>query len=118
MSVPHPLRTPTPGLSSIAGRLASGAGAYGYAQAVSIGTQLVSLPLFLHYWDMATYGTWLALTALPFYLSLADAGISTASSNQMIGLITQGQKARAAEVFQSAVALKGTPRAAHTWAIQ
>lgn len=85
-------------------RIASGAGAYGYAQAVSIGTQLVSLPLFLHHWDMATYGTWLALTALPFYLSLADAGISTASSNQMIGLIAQGQKARAAEVFQSAVA--------------
>ena len=104
MSVPHPLRTPTVGLSSIARRIASGAGAYGYAQAVSIGTQLVSLPLFLHHWDMATYGTWLALTALPFYLSLADAGISTASSNQMIGLITQGQKARAAEVFQSAVA--------------
>jgi O-antigen/teichoic acid export membrane protein len=104
MSVPHPLRRPTPALSSIAGRIASGAGAYGYAQAVSIGTQLVSLPLFLHYWDMATYGYWLALTALPFYLSLADAGISTASSNQMIGLIAQGQKARAAEVFQSAVA--------------
>jgi len=104
MSVPHPLRTPVPGLSSIAGRIASGAGAYGYAQVVSIGTQLVSLPLFLHYWDMATYGYWLALTALPFYLSLSDAGISTASSNQMIGLITQGQKARAAEVFQSAVA--------------
>lgn len=104
MSVPHPLRTPTLGLSSIARRIASGAGAYGYAQAVSIGTQLVSLPLFLHHWDMATYGTWLALTALPFYLSLADAGISTASSNQMIGLISQGQKARAAEVFQSAVA--------------
>ncbi|MCB4362553.1 lipopolysaccharide biosynthesis protein [Hydrogenophaga taeniospiralis] len=104
MSVPHPLRTPAVGLSSIARRIASGAGAYGYAQAVSIGTQLVSLPLFLHHWDMATYGAWLALTALPFYLSLADAGISTASSNQMIGLITQGQKARAAEVFQSAVA--------------
>ena len=104
MSVPHPLRTPNPGLSSIAGRIASGAGAYGYAQAVSIGTQLVSLPLFLHHWDMATYGYWLALTALPFYLSLADAGISTASSNQMIGLIARGEKARAAEVFQSAVA--------------
>lgn len=104
MSVPHTLRTPTPARSSIAGRIASGAGAYGYAQAVSIGTQLVALPLFLHHWDMATYGTWLALSALPFYLSLADAGISTASSNQMIGLIAQGQKARAAEVFQSAVA--------------
>jgi hypothetical protein len=104
MSVPHPLRTPAVGTSSIARRIATGAGAYGYAQGVSIGTQLVSLPLFLHHWDMATYGYWLALTALPFYLSLADAGISTASSNQMIGLIAQGQKARAAEVFQSAVA--------------
>lgn len=104
MSVPHTMRTPTPGVSSIAGRIASGAGAYGYAQVVSIGTQLVSLPLFLLHWDMATYGYWLALTALPFYLSLADAGISTASSNQMIGLIAQGEKARAGEVFQSAVA--------------
>lgn len=104
MSASTPLRTPAPGLSSIARRIASGAGAYGYAQAVSIGTQLVSLPLFLHYWDMATYGYWLALTALPFYLSLADAGISTASCNHMIGLIAQGQKARANEVFQSAVA--------------
>jgi O-antigen/teichoic acid export membrane protein len=104
MSIPHPLPTPTLGRSSIARRIASGAGAYGYAQAVSIGTQLVSLPLFLYHWDMATYGYWLALTALPFYLSLADAGISTASSNQMIGLIAQGRKARAADVFQSAVA--------------
>lgn len=90
--------------SPLARRMASGAGAYGYAQAVSIGTQLVSLPLFLHYWDMATYGYWLALTALPFYLSMADAGIAHAACNRMIGLITQGQKARAAEVFQSAVA--------------
>jgi O-antigen/teichoic acid export membrane protein len=95
---------PAPAFSAIARRIASGAGAYGYAQVVTIGTQLVSLPLFLHYWDMATYGYWLALTALPFYLSLADAGISTASCNQMIGLIAQGQKVRAAEVFQSAVA--------------
>jgi O-antigen/teichoic acid export membrane protein len=104
MSAPYPLQTPTPAFSAIARRIASGAGAYGYAQVVSIGTQLVSLPLFLHYWDMATYGYWLALTALPFYLSLADAGISTASCNQMIGLIAQGQKVRAAQVFQSAVA--------------
>jgi O-antigen/teichoic acid export membrane protein len=104
MSVLNALRTPAPALSAIAGRIASGAGAYGYAQAVSIGTQLISLPLYLHYWDMSTYGYWLALTALPFYLSMADAGISTASSNQMIGLITRGQNASAAEVFQSAVA--------------
>ena len=104
MSTPTPLPVRAPAFSNIARRIASGAGAYGYAQAVTIGTQLVSLPLFLHYWDMATYGYWLALTALPFYLSLADAGISTASCNQMISLIAQGQKARAAEVFQSAVA--------------
>lgn len=94
--------------SVISRRIASGAGAYGYAQAVTIGTQLISLPLFLHYWDMATYGYWLALTALPFYLSLADAGISTASCNQMIGLIAQEQKQRANEVFQSAVVFLST----------
>lgn len=98
------LRTTALGQSPLVRRMASGAGAYGYAQAVSIGTQLVSLPVFLHFWDMATYGYWLALTALPFYLSMADAGISHAACNRMIGLITQGQKARATEVFQSAFA--------------
>lgn len=104
MSIPQSWQPSFFARSPLARRMASGAGAYGYAQAVSIGTQLVSLPLFLHYWDMATYGYWLALTALPFYLSMADAGISHASCNRMIALITQGQKARAAEVFQSAVA--------------
>ncbi len=99
-----PLRTSPTGHASIARRMASGAGAYGYAQVVSIGTQLVALPVFLHHWDMATYGYWLALTALPFYLSMADAGISTASCNRMIALIAQGRPARAAEVFESAVA--------------
>ena len=102
--VPQVLRPSVFARSPLARRMASGAGAYGYAQAVSIGTQLVALPLFLHYWDMATYGYWLALSALPFYLSMADAGISHASSNRMIDLIAQGEHARAAEVFQSAVA--------------
>ncbi len=104
MSVLHAWRPSAFARSPLARRMASGAGAYGYAQAVSIGTQLASLPLFLHYWDMATYGYWLALTALPFYLSMADAGISHAACNRMIALIAQGQKARAAQVFQSAVA--------------
>ena len=105
MPVPHQFLTAhATSFSAITRRIASGAGAYGYAQAVSIGTQLVALPIFLNYWDMATYGYWLALTALPFYLSLADAGISTASCNHMIALISQGQNTRAAEVFQSAVA--------------
>jgi len=89
--------------SAITRRIASGSGSYGYAQAVTIGTQLVSLPVFLHYWDMETYGYWLAMTAVPFYLSLADAGISTASCNQMISLIAQELRLRANEVFQSAV---------------
>lgn len=102
--VPQLLRPSVFARSPLARRLASGAGAYGYAQAVSIGTQLVALPLFLHYWDMATYGYWLALTALPFYLSMADAGVSHAASNRMIALIAQGQRERANAVFQSAFA--------------
>lgn len=102
--VPQLLRPSVFARSPLARRLASGAGAYGYAQAVSIGTQLVALPLFLHYWDMATYGYWLALTALPFYLSMADAGVSHAASNRMIELIAQGRRERAGEVFQSAFA--------------
>ncbi|WP_382322281.1 hypothetical protein ACFJI0_21790 [Hydrogenophaga sp. UC242_53] len=52
-----PLRTAPTRRASIARRMASGAGAYGYAQAVSIGTQLVALPVFLHHWDMPPTAT-------------------------------------------------------------
>lgn len=90
--------------SALRRRLLSGVGAYGYAQVVTIAIQLISLPLYLLIWDVATYGSWIVLSAVPFYLSLADGGVSTASGNRMIALVAQGKSETAGVVFQSAVA--------------
>jgi hypothetical protein len=53
-------------------RIILGVGANVFSQVVSIFIQLVSLPVFLQYWDTSTYGSWLLLSAMPAYLSLSD----------------------------------------------
>lgn len=83
-------------------RVIAGMGANSFGMAITIGIQLVSLPLFLHYWDTATYGTWLMLSAIPAYLSMADVGMVTAAGNKMTMAIGKGDVREANRVFQSA----------------
>ena len=83
-------------------RIVAGIGANSFGLAITIGTQLVSLPLFLYYWDAATYGTWLVLSAIPAYLSMADVGMVTAAGNKMTMATGNGDTAQANRVFQSA----------------
>lgn len=98
--------------STLGRRLIFGMGAYSYAQLVTVATQLLSLPLFLSVWDVATYGNWLIISAIPSYLSLADAGLTTAAANRMIALFEKKQYENANIVFQSAVAFLLTVSAA------
>ncbi len=81
----------------------AGSGANAFGQAITIGIQLFSLPLFLHYWDAATYGAWLILSAIPSYLSMADVGMVTAAGNKMTIAIGQRDREQANRVFQSAL---------------
>lgn len=83
----------------------AGTGANAFGQVVSIGIQLLSLPLFLHYWDAATYGVWLILSAIPSYLSMADVGMVTTAANKMTIAMGQHDNAQANRVFQSALLL-------------
>ena len=85
-------------------RIAAGMGSNAYAQATTLGIQLASLPLFLAHWDLATYGQWLVLSALPSYLSMADVGMVTAAGNGMTMAVGAGDTARANRLFQSALA--------------
>lgn len=85
-------------------RVIASTGSNAYAQAVTIGIQLVSLPLYLSRWDVATYGHWIALSALPSYLAMADVGMVTAAGNRMTMLIGEGSLRLANQVFQSALA--------------
>jgi O-antigen/teichoic acid export membrane protein len=85
-------------------RVLAATGSNAYAQATTIGIQLLSLPLFLSHWDLATYGQWMVLSALPAYLAMADAGMVTAAGNRMTMLMGEGRPGTANEVFQSAAA--------------
>jgi len=83
-------------------RIIAGMGANSFGMAISIGIQLVSLPLFLHYWDTSTYGVWLMLSAIPAYLSMADVGMVTAAGNKMTMAMGKEDLTEANRVFQSA----------------
>lgn len=83
-------------------RVIAGMGANSFGMAISIGLQLLSLPLFLHIWDTATYGVWLTLSAIPAYLSMADVGMVTAAGNQMTMAMGRGDTREANRIFQSA----------------
>ena len=77
-----------------------GAGAFG--QAVSILIQLASLPAFLLCWDTHRYGTWLILSAIPAYLSMADVGMVATAGNLMTMAVARGDLVKANRVFHCA----------------
>lgn len=83
-------------------RIIAGMGANSFGMAVTIGIQLLSLPFFLHYWSTSTYGTWLMLSAIPAYLSMADIGMVTAVGNKMTMAMGKGEVLEANKLFQSA----------------
>jgi len=76
-------------------------GANAYGQMIAVAIQLVSVPLFLHYWGVALYGEWLILSAIPAYLSLSDVGFASVAANDMTMRVAKGDKQGALEVYQS-----------------
>ena len=88
-------------------RIISGIGANSFGIAITIVFQLVSLPLFLHFWNLETYGKWLILSAIPSYLSMADLGMVTAAGNKMTMAMGRNNPFEANKIFQSVQALMG-----------
>jgi O-antigen/teichoic acid export membrane protein len=84
-------------------RILAGMGANSFGMALTVGIQLVSLPVFLHYWNMSTYGIWLMLSAIPAYLSMADVGMVSAAGNKMTIAMARGDLTETNKVFQSAL---------------
>lgn len=91
-------------MNQVLRRVAAAFGAHSFGQAVNIGMQVASLPLFLSKWDLSTYGTWLLISAMPTYLSMADGGLVTASANKISIASASGDKKSAVQIFQSAQA--------------
>jgi O-antigen/teichoic acid export membrane protein len=82
-------------------RVLSGVAAHLYAQLVTVVTQLATLPLFLSRWSAAEYGQWLLVSAVPVYLSLADAGLLTAAGNSMTMSRAGGRLDEVNAIFRS-----------------
>jgi O-antigen/teichoic acid export membrane protein len=63
-------------------RFSQSVGANAFGQVVTSATQLIQVPLFLHYWGKSYYGEWLVLGSFPALMSLADAGLGTVAANE------------------------------------
>ena len=83
-------------------RIIAGMGANSFGLSITIGIQLLSLPIFLHFWDTSTYGIWIMISAIPAYLSMSDAGMVAAAGNKMTMSMGQGDVVEANRIFQSA----------------
>ena len=71
-------------------------------QGVTVVTQLVVPPLFLHYYasGVAAYGEWLALSAAVNYLGMLNYGIQSYANNEMTIRFNAGDRL-GAKVVQS-----------------
>ena len=86
---------------SVRGRLVRGMSANVFGQAVTIGVQLVSLPVLIRAWGVEVYGLWLVISAIPVYLALLDAGFGTAAGNHMIARVVKAHPSDAARVYNA-----------------
>ncbi len=87
--------------ANLKAKLLRNLGANAYGQLITIIIQLVSVPLYLHYWGVALYGEWLILSAIPAYLALSDIGFATVAANDMTMRVAKGDRQGALEVYQS-----------------
>jgi O-antigen/teichoic acid export membrane protein len=72
-----------------------------YSQVITVVTQIASVPIFLHRWNADTYGHWLAISAVPVYLTMVDAGILTAAGNLMSMHHARGEDGQLRSVFKA-----------------
>jgi O-antigen/teichoic acid export membrane protein len=87
--------------ASLKAKLLRNLGANAYGQMITIVIQLVSVPLYLHYWGVALYGEWLILSAIPAYLALSDIGFASVAANDMTMRVANEDRQGALEVYQS-----------------
>jgi O-antigen/teichoic acid export membrane protein len=76
-----------------------------YNQLVTIGIQLVQVPLLLAVWGADRYGGWLVLYAIPSYLTLSDFGFTIVAKNNMVMCAAAGDRAGMLRVYHSVFCL-------------
>ncbi len=87
--------------STSRGRILKGLGATSLGQLVNLISQLVVTPVLIYAWGIERCGEWLVLSCIPSYLALSDAGISSASANEVSMSAARKDYNRANAAFQS-----------------
>ncbi len=90
---------------SITRRLGRTLSAQGYAQLVTLAVQLALVPVLLRAWGTSLYGAWLVLSAVPFYLSFSDFGLTFVAKNAMVMAVAGGRRDEALRIFHTVFAL-------------
>src|SRR6266404_7530354 len=90
---------------TVRGRLIRGFGATALGPVVTTIVQIVSVPVFLHFWGVKLYGEWLIISAIPTYLALSDVGFGSVAANDMTIRVAAGDRDGALETYQSTRAL-------------
>lgn len=80
-------------------------GAQTYARGVTIGTQLLLMPIMISTWGLEVYGGWLAIDSLRTIFSLADLGMAQIAANEMTRLTAAKNIERAKIINSSAWAM-------------
>jgi O-antigen/teichoic acid export membrane protein len=83
-------------------RLAQNFGANLYVQFVNVIVQIGSVPLFLSYWTKERYGVWILISAIPFCLSIGEAGFATSAANEVSMAMADGNRERALRSLHTA----------------
>lgn len=89
-------------MPSVMKRIIAAIGAGAVGQLINIVIQLFSLPLFLERWNPEIYGTWLILSSIPAYLSMADIGMTATAGNRMTMAVSRNDTPEANRIFHSA----------------
>ena len=69
--------------------------------AITLISQLLTVPLFLRTVGVQQYGAWLLLTSFSTYLSLGNVGFATAAGTRATGLVALGLREQAGQVIRS-----------------
>jgi O-antigen/teichoic acid export membrane protein len=101
-----------------------GAAANLYGQAVTIGTQLLSVPVLIAAWGLDRFGLWTMLITVPTLLLTMDFGYSAAAAGMMSKAIARGDRDDALKSMQTALAvilvivaaILGVAMGLHAWA--
>src|SRR5260370_41898128 len=89
-----------PGIAgTVRGRLIRGFGVTALGPVVTAIVQIVSVPVFLHFWGVKLYGEWLIISAIPIYLALSDLGFGNVAANDMTMRVIAGYRETFAKVM-------------------